>query len=67
MLVPSLTTIIITGIDILFLIMKHKIYYTVTTAAQSIRKITDLDSSNKHVHDSLFVLDTGTTIKGGEV
>jgi hypothetical protein len=47
--------------------MKHKKYYTVTTAAKSIWKIIDLDSSNKHVHDSLFVLGTGTTINGDEV
>ena len=67
MFVPSVTTIIITGIDILFLIMKHKKYYTVTTAAKSIWKIIDLDSSNKHVHDSLFVLGTGTTINCDEV
>jgi hypothetical protein len=68
MLVPSLTSIIITGIDILFLIMKHKKKTTpTTTAAKSFRKIIDLDSSNKHVNDSLFVLGTGTSIKGGEV
>jgi len=47
--------------------MKHKKYHTDHNSCKSIRKIIDLDSHNKHVHDSLSVLGAGTTIKGGGV